>query len=85
MKSIWIVEYEGNEIKIESTWFNGDRLYVNNKLQDEKFSLFITDLTGNVITKSGEKHLIKINLGGWFSINCRAFINDEKVKVKQIK
>ena len=29
MKSIWTTNYENNEIKVENTWFNGERLYVN--------------------------------------------------------
>ena len=40
MKSIWIASYENNEVKVENTWFNGERLYVNGILQDERFGFF---------------------------------------------
>lgn len=84
MKSIWIAVYEDCEIKIENTWFNGARLYVNGKLQDERFGWYSTDLTGNIFTKNGEKHLIKVNLGGTLFVGCRLFIDDKKVDVKQL-
>lgn len=40
MKSIWTANYENNEVKVENTWFNGERLYVNGNLQDEKVGVF---------------------------------------------
>nr|WP_320000016.1 hypothetical protein [uncultured Draconibacterium sp.] len=53
MKIIWIANYDENEIKIENTWFNGERLFVNGKLQDGRFNLFSADLLGHVRTKDG--------------------------------
>lgn len=74
----WIANYENNEIRIENS-YKGERLFVNGKLQDEKFSLFSSDLTGHIMTNDGEKKLIKLNLGGFWKIDCRLFINDEKI------
>ena len=85
MKSIWTTNYENNEIKIESTWFNGERLFVNGKLQDEKFGFFSSDLTGHIMNTKNEKEIIKVNLGGFMKIECRLFINDNKIKATQIK
>ncbi len=85
MKSIWTTNYENNEIKIENTWFNGERLFVNGKLQDEKFGFFSSDLTGHIINSKNEKEIIKVNLGGFMKIECRLFINDNKIKATQIK
>ena len=85
MKSIWTTNYEGHEIKIENTWFSGDRLYVNNNLQDERFNLFSSNLTGHILNQRNEKEDIKVNLGGFFKIDCRLFIGDKKTEVKQEK
>ena len=85
MKSEWIVKYENSEIKIVNTWFNGEMLFVNNELQDERFGLFGSDLTGHLINKNGERKNIKVNLGGAFTINCRVFIDDKKMTPKKIK
>lgn len=84
MKSEWVVEYQGNEIKITNSWFSGEKLYVNNKLQDEKLS-FITpsDLTGNLKDNKGEKLAIKANLSGFFKVSCRLFIDNTKIELKQ--
>jgi hypothetical protein len=30
MKSEWITNYDENEIKVTNSWFNGEKLYVNN-------------------------------------------------------
>jgi hypothetical protein len=85
MKSIWTANYENNEIKVESTWFDGERLYVNGNLQDEKVGLFSTDLTGHLINQTNERENIKVNLSGSFKINCRLFINDCKIELKKEK
>jgi len=85
MKSIWIANYEGNEIKIENSWSRGEKLFVNNKLQDERLSFFSSNLTGNLISKDGKKMPIKVNLGGYFTVGCRLFIDDEKVEVTKMK
>ena len=34
---IWTANYEGNDIRIENYGANGEKLFVNNKLQDKKF------------------------------------------------
>ena len=85
MKSIWTANYDNNEIKIENTWFHGERLFVNGKIQDEKQSMFSSDLTGHIITRNGEKALIKAHIGGYFKIVCRLFVDDEKVELIQEK
>ena len=85
MKSEWIVKYESSEIKIVNTWFNGEMLIVNNEIQDERFGLFGSDLTGHIINEKGERKTIKVNLGGVFSIICRVFIDDKKMIPEKIK
>ncbi len=85
MKSIWTADYDQNEIKIENSLFRGERLFVNGELQDERFNLFSSDLTGHLQTKDGEKKTIKVNLGGFFKIGCRLFIDDKKIEVVQSK
>ena len=86
MKSEWIAKYEETEIKITNNWFSGEKLYVNNELQDEQLS-FITpsNMTGNLFNKQGEKLNIKTNISGLFSVSCRLFIDNRKVELKQTK
>lgn len=83
--TIWIANYEGNVIRIENSWFDTERLFVNNKLQDERISLLYSNLTGHLISKNGEKLPIKVFLGGYFTLRCWLFVNDEKVEVIQTK
>ncbi len=85
MRSVWKTTYDENEIEIENTWFQGERLYVNGKLQDERQNFFSADLSGHLINTNNEKENIKVNMSGWVKINCRLFINDQKVEVKQIQ
>ncbi len=84
MKSEWIVTYENSEIRVVNTWFNGEMLFVNNELQDERFGLFGSNLTGHVINIKGERKAIKVNLGGSFSVRCTVFIEDKKMISKKI-
>jgi len=85
MKSEWIVKYENTEIKVVNTWFNGEMLYVNNELQDERYGLFGSDLTGHIINEKGERKNIKVSIGGSLSINCNVFIDDKKMITKKTK
>jgi hypothetical protein len=85
MKSKWIANYHGTEIKVENTWFNGERLFVNGKLQDEKLSFFSADLSGHLINSTGEKPTIKVNISGFVKISCRLFVNDSQVELKQVE
>lgn len=85
MRSIWTAVYKGNELRIENTWFNGERLFVNGNLQDLRFGLFSSRLTGHLLNQKGEREKIKISLGGAFKVNCILFINDIKIEVTQEK
>ena len=84
MKSTWIANYYGTEIRIENSWFKGESLYIDGKLQDKQFNAFSAGLTGKITTSDGKK-LIKVNLGGFFTINCHLFIDNEMIEVKKIK
>ncbi|MDO8316100.1 MAG: hypothetical protein Q7T12_01085 [Flavobacterium sp.] len=85
MESEWIAKYEETNIKVTNDWFSGEKLYVNNELQDEKLSFITSNLTGNLINKQGEKLDIKTNISGFLTVSCRLFIDNKKVEVKQTK
>ena len=85
MKSEWIADFENNKIKITNSWFFGEKLFVNNELQDEQLNITACNLTGNLKNNVGEKLLIKANIYGFFRSNCSLFIDDKKVNLKQIK
>lgn len=84
MRSEWIVKYENTEIKVVNTWFNGERLYVKNELQDEKHGFFGSRLTGHLINQKGERKNIKVNLHANFYVNCIVFIDDKKMAIEKI-
>ena len=86
MKSEWNTKYEETEIKIINSWFSGEKLYINNQLQDEQLN-FITpsNMTGNLINKLGEKLSIKANISGFFTVSCRLFIDNKKIELKQTR
>ena len=84
MKSIWTANYDDNQIKVENTWFHGERLYVNDVLQDETFGFVSTKLWGHLFNKNGEKVSIKANLGGAWRTACNVFVGDNSIElVKQ--
>ena len=85
MNSEWIADYNGNKIRITNSWFTGEKLFVNEKLQDEQLNFTTSNLTGNVRNIDGEKVLIKANMSGFFTANCRLFIDDKKIELKQTK
>ena len=87
MKSIWEATVENNVIRIENNWFSGEKLFVNDKLQDYQINYFSAPiLTGHLINSKDEKLNIKVNiLQEFFGVNCILFIDDEQVALKKIK
>lgn len=50
MKSEWIADFEENKILISNSWFSGEKLFVNDELQDEQISFLPScNLTGELI------------------------------------
>lgn len=87
MKSIWEATFENNVIRIENNWFSGEKLFVNDKLQDYQINYFSTPiLTGHLKNSKDEKLNIKVNiLQEFFGVNCILFIADEQVALKKVK
>lgn len=85
MKTIWTASYEGNTITIENTWFHGERLYVNEKLQDQKVGVFTSNLTGHLFSANRERKFIKVHISGITSINCHLFVDDEQIALTKIR
>jgi hypothetical protein len=86
MKSEWVANYEDSTIKITNNWFYGEKLFINDKLQDEQLN-FITPskMTGILTDKNGDKLNVKTNISGFFTTSCRLFVDHKKVKMKQVK
>ncbi len=80
----WKGTYKNHEIEVVNTWFNGERLFVDGKLQDERINFSSANLTGHLISEQNEKLAIKVNIGGIFTISCRVFVDDEKVEMRKI-
>ncbi|WP_282629844.1 hypothetical protein [Empedobacter sedimenti] len=87
MKSIWEATFENNVIRIENNWFSGEKLFVNDKLQDYQINYFSTPiLTGHLKNSNNEKFQIKVNiLQEFFGVNCILFIDDEQIALKKVK
>ncbi len=87
MKSIWEATFENNVIRIENTWFSGEKLFVNGELQDFQINyLSSPKLTGHFINSREEKISIKANLlQEFWKINCRLFIDDKPISLKKLK
>ncbi|WP_067842197.1 hypothetical protein [Amphibacillus sediminis] len=84
MKKVFEVTYEGHQIQVVNTWFNGEKLYVDGKLQDENIGFGLrAALTGILKSSHDVTKSIKVSLGGFFTINCRIFIDNVLVYPKQ--
>ncbi|GGE94902.1 hypothetical protein SAMN05443634_101266 [Chishuiella changwenlii] len=87
MKSIWEATLEDNVIRIENNWFAGEKLFVNEKLQDFQVNYFSSPiLTGHLKNSEGNKLRIKANIiQEFFGLNCVLFIDDEQIPLKKVK
>lgn len=86
MKSIWEGTLEGNVIRIENNWFSGERLYVNDQLQDYQINYFSPPiLHGHLINLKKEKLQIRANILQGFTIGCVLFVDDQQIPLKKVK
>ncbi|MBE4909137.1 hypothetical protein IMZ08_13800 [Bacillus luteolus] len=78
MKKEFNVTYDGHHIQVINTWFNGEKLYVDGKLQDQNLGLGLSraSLTGTLRSSNDVIKNIKVRIGGNFSIQCRIFIDN---------
>lgn len=74
----WETNHNGNVIAVENRVFS-ERLFVNGELQDERMGWSVQQrLWGQLDT--GE--IIKVSIGGAFSVHCRIFVNNKLVLSK---
>ena len=86
MKSIWEATVGNDVIRIENNWFSGEKLFVNNQLQDFQVNYFNPPIFTGHIKNNQERIAIKANLQqGLFGVSCILFIDDEQVALKKIK
>ncbi|RCW65804.1 hypothetical protein [Saliterribacillus persicus] len=79
MKKTFELNYDNCDIKIENRWFSGEKLYIDDELQDENLGLsFRGTLNGVLATPTGEKK-IKAKLGGIFRIHCKIFVDNKLI------
>ena len=76
---IWDIKYKGHIIRIDNGW-RGEKLLVDGELQDEQIGFGIRSrLYGRIKSGDGKDELIKVSLGGYFSIGCIVFVDDREV------
>lgn len=79
MKKTFETTYNGRHILVENRWFEGEKLFVDGELQDENLGLsFRGILNGKLKSMETEKN-IKVTLGGFFTIQCKVFIDHELI------
>ncbi|WP_338012374.1 hypothetical protein [Alkalihalophilus pseudofirmus] len=76
--------YEGRQIRVENSWFNGEKLFVDGELQDQNLGLALrSTLQGQLKTANGEFKMIKVTLGGTVKIQCKIFVDHRLVYPKE--
>ena len=81
----WKIDYKGHKIKVTNSWTEGESLYVNGELQDQQIGFALRSrLYGKIKFDDGKEEMIKVSLGGWFTISCRIFVDDKLVLSKSM-
>lgn len=64
MMKAWEIDYKGHKVRIENTWFGGEKLFVDGELQDEQVGFdFRSRLYGRIKNRDDENESIKVLLG----------------------
>lgn len=75
MGKIFEVTHKGHHIRVENSWFSGEKLYVDSELQDQNLGFNLgASLTGMLRTDKGNEP-IKVALGGTWQIHCKIFVD----------
>lgn len=79
MKQTFETTYNGRHILVENRWMEGEKLFVDGRLQDENLGLsFRGILNGTLKTMDGLQS-IKVTVGGFFTIHCKVFVENELI------
>lgn len=71
------VMHMGHHIRVENRWFSGEKLYIDDQLQDENIGIGLrASLTGELQEDKGK---VKVNLGGNFKIKCNIFVDNKLI------
>lgn len=54
MKKVFNVTYEGYHIQVVNTWFNGEKLYIDGKLQDENLGVALRATLRGILKKNNQ-------------------------------
>ena len=77
LKKTFEVWHKNHHIRVENGWFSGEKLYIDDQLQDENIGLgFRARLTGELKDGNG---MVKVTLGGNLKINCRIFVDNKLI------
>jgi hypothetical protein len=80
MKKVFDFKYEGHHIQVVNSWFYGEKLYVDGKLQDENLGMAVrATLEGVLKGNDSLTKNIKVTLGGIFTVNCKVFVDNALV------
>lgn len=71
----WDAKYYGNNIHIENEVLT-ERLFINGKLHDETKG---DGTRAKLIGRLPDGRLVKVSLGGFWTIHCTIFVEDEKI------
>lgn len=79
------------EIVIENKW-DSEKLFIDGQLQDEKNRKNILSwltpyktLSGEIRDQNGSRAVIKVIVGGVFSLNCKVKVNDEVILKDKVR
>lgn len=78
---VWKSTYNNNSIRVEHSWFEGEKLYVNGRLQDRRIGgLGSARLNGYLADERGERRRLRVSLRRkLFGISCEIFVDNKLV------
>lgn len=84
MRTLWKGNYLGNEIVVLNTWFRGERVYVNNKLQGLSYGWFGQSKLKFELPNQSGKVTVRVKLiAGFLKVKCYVFADGNEVSMKE--
>jgi hypothetical protein len=76
----WISYYEGNEIRVVNTWFQGAKLFINGEVRDEVKNLFSLDskrplLSARIEGNQPTSPLVEVYMKAIFTVRVKIHVN----------
>ncbi len=88
MKTEWLAEFDGHQIRVVNPWFSGAKLYIDGECRDTDHRFFSVNwstpaLSARLEQGNTKSALVEIYCKAIFVVNVRILVNGEALSTRR--